>query len=435
MAYSELIKYFESIRDYMREFYVYGFRRRGEVGAKSARSYDNERRRIESWLGDYMSFTRSPSGRARFLSMDARNVRHNPFYQAFRAKSFTDNDMILHFFLLDLLGEEHWLSFREIAEGLHGEYFDKLKKPFILDESTIRNKLKEYVKIGLLEQKKEGKSVLYRKVKCGVDLSSWMDAVAFFAEENPLGVVGSFILARKGLQNATCFQFRHHYMLYALDSQVLYELLDAMKGKCAVEIAVARRRREASRRYGVYPVKIFISTQTGREYVLAYEYGQRKLSFFRLDHIKGVKKGRREEKWETYERRFEKFRKNLWGVSAGQERRTEHLEMTVAVYEGEEYIVRRLEREKRNGRVEKLSGDACQNLTDVRGVAGLCQYTADARGGVELYQYTADARDAVEMLPWIRTFIGRIVKLECTNPAVAATFESDMRKLYDMYHV
>ena len=53
MAYSELIKNFNRIRDYMRQFYVYGFRTRDEYDKKSARSYDNERRRIESWLGDY----------------------------------------------------------------------------------------------------------------------------------------------------------------------------------------------------------------------------------------------------------------------------------------------------------------------------------------------------------------------------------------------
>lgn len=151
MAYGELIKNFESIRDYMREFYVFGFRRRGEIGAKSARSYDNERRRIESWLGGYMSFTWSPSGRARFLSVDGRDILHNPLYQAFRAKSFTDNDIVLHFYLLDLLGEKEWLSFREIVDGLQEEYFDKSERPFLLDESTVRNKLKEYVKIGLFE--------------------------------------------------------------------------------------------------------------------------------------------------------------------------------------------------------------------------------------------------------------------------------------------
>ncbi len=37
----------------MREFYVYGFKSRTEYDAKSARSYDDERRRLESWLGDH----------------------------------------------------------------------------------------------------------------------------------------------------------------------------------------------------------------------------------------------------------------------------------------------------------------------------------------------------------------------------------------------
>ena len=38
MAYSELIKRFDRIRDYMRQFYVYGFKSRNEYTGKSARS-------------------------------------------------------------------------------------------------------------------------------------------------------------------------------------------------------------------------------------------------------------------------------------------------------------------------------------------------------------------------------------------------------------
>lgn len=63
MAYSELIKNFNRIRDYMREFYVYGFKSRDEYTGKSARSYDNERRRIESWLGHYMQFRQTVDGK------------------------------------------------------------------------------------------------------------------------------------------------------------------------------------------------------------------------------------------------------------------------------------------------------------------------------------------------------------------------------------
>ena len=45
-SYNELIKNFEKIRSYMREFYVYGFKSREEYNKKSARSYDDERRRM-----------------------------------------------------------------------------------------------------------------------------------------------------------------------------------------------------------------------------------------------------------------------------------------------------------------------------------------------------------------------------------------------------
>lgn len=103
MAFNELIKNFDNIRLLMRDFYVFGFRSRADFADKSARSYDNERRRIESWLGEYMYFRQNTGGKNYFISVDSRKIRHNPFYKALKAKSFTANDIMLHFFLLDIL--------------------------------------------------------------------------------------------------------------------------------------------------------------------------------------------------------------------------------------------------------------------------------------------------------------------------------------------
>ena len=69
-TYKELIKNFEKIRSYMRDFYVYGFKSREEFGGKSARSYDDERRRIESILGEHMGFARTKDGK-NVLSVNA----------------------------------------------------------------------------------------------------------------------------------------------------------------------------------------------------------------------------------------------------------------------------------------------------------------------------------------------------------------------------
>lgn len=97
MAFNELIKNFDNIRQLMRDFYVFGFKSRADFADKSARSYDNERRRIESWLGEYMYFRQNAGGKNCFISVDSRKIRHNPFYKALKAKSFTANDIMLHF--------------------------------------------------------------------------------------------------------------------------------------------------------------------------------------------------------------------------------------------------------------------------------------------------------------------------------------------------
>ena len=100
-GYSELIKNFEKVRSYMREFYVFGFKSRDDYNKKSARAYDDERRRLESWLGEHMSFVRTPEGKNVFISIDSRTSRHNPLYKAWKAKSFTDGDITLHFLIFD----------------------------------------------------------------------------------------------------------------------------------------------------------------------------------------------------------------------------------------------------------------------------------------------------------------------------------------------
>ncbi len=145
MAYSELVKNFNRIREYMREFYVYGFKSRDEYTRKSARSYDDERRRLESWLGDYMQFRQTPEGKNVFISIDSRVSGHNPLYKAWKTKSFTDGDITLHFILFDILSDSDiCMTTGQITEQID-TYLSQFSKPKMFDESTVRKKLKEYV--------------------------------------------------------------------------------------------------------------------------------------------------------------------------------------------------------------------------------------------------------------------------------------------------
>jgi len=399
MAYSELIKSFNRIRAYMRSFYVYGFRHRGEYDEKSARGYDDERRRVESWLGDYMAFRQDSAGRRFFLSVDSRAVPHNPLYRAFRAKSFTDRDIMLHFHLLDLLEDAGGATLPALMEGL-AERLNTFEAGDYPDESTVRRKLAECEKLGLVARQRRGRETLYRRTAESVDLESWRDAIDFFSEAAPLGVIGDFCRDKLG-EAESRFRFKHHYILNALDGEVLLALAEAIGGGREALLALGKRR------ITVAPLKLYVSVQTGRQYVLAWSPWSRDLVFFRLDSIDSVKPGGPAELPEDAGERLEAFMGRVWGVSRGHGERLHCLEMTVCVAPGEAHIPRRLEREKRCGRVERLDDGH--------------------------WRFTAEVCDALELLPWIRTFTGRITELKCDDAQVTERFWQDFWQMQGMY--
>lgn len=407
MAYNELIKNFEKVRGYMRQFYIFGFKSRNEYDSQSTRSYDNERRRLESWLGDYMSFRQSSGEKNVFISVDSRAIPGNPLYNAFKAKSFTPGDILFHFVILDILHDDRKCTVHEIIEEIANQYLSHFEHAEAPDESTIRKKLKEYAALGLLSVEKRGRELLYSRNTDPVDPETWTDAISFFSEADPLGVIGSTLLDKLPPQNHY-FNFKHHYILHALDSQILYDLLQAIdEGRCAELSVISQHSNGKTRLHTVFPVKIYISTQSGRQYLLCYHYRFRQPMFFRLDGIHAVKAGAVEKRPQKYSGWYDKFRENLWDVSTGIEFSVDHIEMTLHIDDGEGFILQRLEREKRGGRIEVIDDHT--------------------------YRFIADVYDAGEMLPWLRTFIGRIVNLECSNPTVTKTFYQDLDKLNEIY--
>ena len=405
MAYSELIKSFDKIRGYMRQFYVFGFKRREEYDAKSLRSYDNERRRIESWMGECMSFRQNEAGKQVFLSVDSRTIRHNPLYKAFKAKSFTDNDLILHCYLLSMLADGEASSAHGIIEGV-AELLGRFPQLKLLDDSTIRKKLREYEEQGLLIGEKRGRELFYRLTPEAVDRSSWQEAVEFFAEADPLGVIGSYILDRSE-EDRELFGFKHHYILHALDGEVLLSALEAIGDHRRVRLTNVSLRSGQACEHLAYPLRIYISTQSGRQYLLCWHYGLRRMQFFRMDAITKIKLEEPEPEPDRFADSYDRFRKNLWGVSGGRDHSMDHVEMDVRVEDDEWFIPQRLERERRWGHVEQID-----------------EHT---------WRFTADVYDTSEMLPWLRTFIGRILRLEFSNPKVRRTWQDDMRALARAY--
>lgn len=410
-SYSELIKNFEKIRNYMREFYVYGFKSREEYDKKSARSYDDERRRMESWLGDHMSFVRTPEGKNVFISIDSRVSQHNPFYKTLKAKSFTDGDITLHFILFDILhSTEIVLSLPEILEKID-EYLSGFENPMMFDESTVRKKLKEYMEQGIITGEKIGRKMMYHRAG-DVALHDITDVLYFYSEVAPCGVIGSFLLDKQD-DNADIFNFKHHYITSAMDSNVLALLFHAMRKKSVVTVSNMSRRADEPRRNRIIPLRIFISVQNGRQHLLAYQLDLNVIKSFRIDYLSDVKIEEPTPRFDELRAELDGMQAKMWGVTARKHRcgeeRIEHVEFTVKAADNEEHIIRRLEREKRMGLIEKIDDHT--------------------------YRFTADVYDTSEMIPWIRTFICRITELRFSNRTLENQFKRDMEEMYRMYGI
>ena len=410
-SYSELIKNFEKIRSYMREFYVYGFKSRDEYDKRSARSYDDERRRMESWLGEHMRFVRSAEGKNTFISIDSRSTRHNPFFKAWKAKSFTDGDISLHFILFDILhSPEVSLSLSEICELMDKQYLSSFDCPMLFDESTVRKKLKEYCSEGLIVASKQGKRMLYSRAS-NAELPKHREFLDFYSEIAPCGVVGSFLLD-KGEAHEDVFAFKHHYITNAIDSDVLAMLFVAMREKRAVCFDNLSRKRGEVTEIRAVPLRIFISTQNGRQHLLAYWPKFNSIQPFRVDYISNVRLEDETPRFDELRGILDGMKKKMWGVNTSRtlcQEVLESVEFTVRVDSGEDYIVGRLEREKRTGCVEKIDKNH--------------------------YRYSASVYDSSELVPWIRTFICRICELKMSNKILERRFKNDIKTMYKMYGI
>ena len=411
-SYSELIKNFEKIRAYMRDFYVYGFKSRDDFQKKSARSYDDERRRLESWLGEHMRFVRTPEGKNVFISIDSRTIRHNPLYSAWKAKSFTDGDITLHFILFDILHDPSVKkTVAQLMEEIDEKYLAGFETPMMFDESTVRKKLKEYCEAGIITPEKEGRKVYYRRTG-STDITDLNDVLHYFSEVAPCGVIGSFILD-KAESDTDAFTFKHHYITGAIDSGVLAALFAAMREKRAVTVSNMSRKKDMPRRIRIIPLRVLISVQNGRQHLFAYLPEYNFFTAYRIDYLSNVKPEDPTPRFDELRAELDRMQSKMWGVSVRRNKwgndRLEHVEFTVRVADDETHIVRRLEREKRIGTVEKLDGHT--------------------------YRFSADVYDTGELIPWIRTFLCRIVKMNFSNRTVENQFKKDLEAMYRMYGV
>lgn len=413
-GFSELIKSFDKIRDYARDFLIYGYKSRNDFTIKSVRSYDNEKRRIEGYLTGYVKWETNARGKKVFISTDTADISENPLFAMWETKSFTVNDCMLHFYLTDMLKETPGLTAKEAADRLQDSYLFHFADHLMPDAMTVRNKLNEYADAGIYTRQKAGKLLRYylhsalENSLCPF-LPKLLPAIQFFENVLPAGVLGYFIRRDCGKKEAV-FSFRHLFMSHTLDDEVLLACATAIASQQLISFQNYRRRSRSQPTASetVLPLKIAVNARHGRRYLLAYNTRLRKFFSYRLDHMKHIKPL---EQSVMFNQRLDELDNRLqftWGVALGKSVQMEQLAVTLHIDEEREiYVLARLTREGKHGTVEKTAADT--------------------------FVYRIAVTDTMELLPWLRTFIGRIIAIEGSNRQAIKRFTDDLERMFQLY--
>lgn len=408
--FNELIKSIAKSREYVRDFYVYGFKSRMDFDKKSSRTYDNERRRIESWLSSYIKSEYNGTVKNVYLSLNTNTLSFNPLYRIFEAKSFTDNDILLHFYLLDILHDGEAMTADELTDEIVNRY------EVNIEAQTVRKKANEYTDEGILRSEKQGKK-LYYSISQDRELSkqtitALADAISFFQLEIPLGFIGYTLMKRFGFINDLFF-VKHGYFVHALEEEILLKLLDAMDNRREVLLKIQSNKTASQRKMQkiqAYPLRLFMSTRTGRRFLCVYLTGKKRLFTLRLDHIKEVTCLSEIVDYETYLDVLERNLPKCFGISFDGSQHMDTIKMTLHIVEPYElFIVRRLETEGRGGTVTRVSNN--------------------------IYTYEISVFDGNEIMPWVKTFIGRIISFESNNEFLQTKYERDLEQMMRMYGI
>ena len=186
-------------------------------------------------------------------------------------------------------------------------------------------------------------------------------------------------------------------------------LFEAIHGHRYITVDNLGKHSNEVRTVRLVPLKLYISAQNGRQNLLAFHEKANRLNSYRLDYMSNIRiEDEICEKFDVLRGALSKAEAHMWGVNCKWNiKHTEHVEFEIKIEDDEQFIVRRLEREKRCGCVEKIDDNH--------------------------YRYVAEVFDTTEMLPWIRTFISRITRMSFSNRTAENKFKADIQEMCRMY--
>lgn len=411
------------LRDFIREIYVESFHSpNGHVSihSPSGRSEGEAKSRLHAFFED--NFITKNNKKEDVLKFDTRSVNHNPLFDIWKMCHFKPEYLTRDFALFDLLSTKKYQnglsdydlkcddSGKNELEKYTGKpishkqldiYIPGLRTNGILNvKDTFSTDGKLLKSTYTLSNTKK----LQTLIKSNSEI---LAAIKFASETFPCGVIGSYILDSVDEQEKSHFlNFKHHFIYNTLDSEVIYTIFSAINEKRFVSI----KRKENIIR--VTPIQIRFSVRDGRSY-LVYYTNYPKFKGFNIENFENIVSVKKTEVCSYFDSIVDDFnsvKKHLWGKSIKIDKnRTEHVDFTIQYKDTELYTLKRLQREAFLGKIDCTQEDN------------------KATFSFELY-------DSKEVIPWIRSYIGRITSFTFENIEIQNQLTEEIKKMYAIYN-
>lgn len=303
---------------------------------------------------------------------------------------------------------------------------------FKLDDKQFGNKMQELTRLGIIKSEKRRQRIYYSLSDVFLtniigedeDFSNrFSDCIAFFAQTNPLGEIGTYIKNRLPKCNAGPMRFKHNYIKRALNDYNNIDLLYAIKNNlCAIiEYRNASLNDLEYQKILCYPIEIRESVTDGRQYLIYYHPLFRSVSAVRIEFIDSIVLGKlpKGENFNEDMLRARKLIRHTWGTAfdnfqegnAKTPFKSQRVRVIVSFGENESFIKARLQREIRN----------CASLGEI---------DTDKYG--RCIEVVAEVANPWEMLQWLRSYITRVVSIEINGKEFSG-FTNDVIRTYESY--
>lgn len=423
---------FETLRHTLLQLFVYGCydgSQSAENQNVSGRKYSDDLKRVHLIWPDYIHSNRKATGKKinRF-PFQRYDIKENYLNRAYQVKSFSPQNLNLYFFILLALGDEEELTIAEIRARIieNALITPEIESYDSNDEQQVfypmlRNQLESMTALGFLYCTEETP----RKYRLAADVWKFFSSdelsrihtlLSFYRDISPLPSIGyqvqwlldehiSFACG-DDIPNNSPLQAEDIFLQNILNDEIFYDIITAIEKNRFIDITLRQHNEVFT---DVVPLKIIVDCQYGRQFL--FGASSDKSTFIRrLDQIYAVYINDKQFDRSEYSDSC-KILKEIWSASLYSSRQSQSLTLVEIDFFKDDGVrfssLKRLDAEKGNGKIKKLSD--------------------------EHWIFSVKVRDPYELIPWIRSF-GRCAKVRPSeHHQVANRLNREWRDLRYLY--